>query len=538
MVTLQNKDGSPLHPAVNYMCEKMPRREIDRRGFLRTIAWLGVSVSSARAFLELPTEAHAQPVKIGGRLRFACAIQEISDPALAAWTEGANLYRNCLEFLTEVDADNITHPYRAESWKPSPDLTVWEFKLRKGIRWSNGDAFTSEDVRFNVERWTSKNSKSSNRTAFAAISDFETIDTHTFRLHLNRPVASLPEQFYAYTCPILHRTFDDTGANWPKNPLGTGPFTMTDFRVGRHAIFRRREGYWGTPAFLDEIQYIDMGTDLAAQVAALAAGQADVLYRLTPSELDLLAKLPHAKLLEENSAQTLVLRMQVDQKPFDDIRVRRAIVLAADNQRMLSIAYRGMGIPGANHHVAPMHPEYFPVPPLKRDVAQARSLLAEAGYANGLDLTLTLGNTQGKWEQDTAQILQQNVAEAGIRIKLNVLPAAQYWPVWDKAPFALTAWAHRPLAIMTLDLAYRSGAAWNESHFSDAEFDRALDQALATLLPAERSKTMETVERRLQDSAVMVQPYFARNLAAASANVQGHRAHPSQYYRMDRVWLN
>jgi peptide/nickel transport system substrate-binding protein len=149
-----------------------------------------------------------------------------------------------------------------------------------------------------------------------------------------------------------------------------------------------------------------------------------------------------------------------------------------------------------------------------------------------------LGNTQGKWEQDTAQVLQQSLAEAGIRLKLNVLPAAQYWPIWDKVPFGLTYWAHRPLAVMTLDLAYRSGAAWNESHGASNEFDAALDKAMAIVDPKARSKAMETVEKIIQDAAVMVQPYWPANFSAISNKVQGHRAHPAHYFRMDRVWLS
>ena len=155
--------------------------------------------------------------------------------------------------------------------------------------------------------------------------------------------------------------------------------------------------------------------------------------------------------------------MKPAEKPFDDIRVRKAVVLAADNQKMLDIAVRGIGVVAENHHVAPFQPEYAKLPPLKRDVAEAKRLLAEAGYKDGIDLELTLGNTQGVWEQDTAQVLQQNLAEAGIRLKLNVIPAAQFWPIWTKVPFGMTYWAHRPLGVMTLDLAYRSGAAWNKS---------------------------------------------------------------------------
>ncbi|MFX8649029.1 ABC transporter substrate-binding protein, partial [Acinetobacter baumannii] len=88
------------------------------------------------------------------------------------------------------------------------------------------------------------------------------------------------------------------------------------------------------------------------------------------------------------------------------------------------LAYRNRGVVGENHHVAPFQPEYFKLPPLKRDVARAKALLAEAGYKDGIDLELVVGNTQGKWEQDASQVLQQALAEAGIRLKLNVMPAA------------------------------------------------------------------------------------------------------------------
>jgi peptide/nickel transport system substrate-binding protein len=262
-----------------------------------------------------------------------------------------------------------------------------------------------------------------------------------------------------------------------------------------------------------------------------------VLYRVTIAELELVKRLDDVKLYEEQSAQTLVLRMQQDKKPFDDIRIRKAIVLAADNAQMLKLAYRDMGEVAYNFHVAPFQPDYGPLPPLKRDVAEAKRLLAEAGYPDGIDITLELGNTQGRWEQDTAQVLQQNVAEAGIRLNLNVRPATEYWPVWDKVPFGITYWAHRPLGIQMLDLCYRSGSTWNEAHFNNPEFDAAVDTAQAILDPKERAGAMSAAEKILQDNAVMVQPFWANNFTAAATNVMGHRGNPSHFYRMDRVWL-
>lgn len=466
-----------------------------------------------------------------------CSVQQMTDPANTTWIEASNLFRNSVEFLTYVDPDNVTHPYLAESWHPSEDLKTWDFKLREGVSWSNGDRFTVEDVAFNIKRWIAPDSKSPNRTTFAAVTAIEPLDELRFRLHLSRPICCLPEHLYAANCAILHRKFEERGGNWPRNPIGTGPFQLVDYHVSRIAVFKRRSGYWGEPAYLDEIRYLDLGTEIATHVAALAAGQVDLLYRLTIAELDLVRRFPTMQLLTEPSAQTLAMRMKTDQKPFDDVRVRKAVVLSADREQMLRLAYRDYGVLGEHHHVAPFHPDYFRLPPIRRDVAGARRLLAEAGYPNGIDLTLALGNTQGRYEQDTAQILQQNCAEAGIRLSLQVVPAAQYWTIWDKVPFGMTYWGHRPLGVMVLALAYRSGSAWNESHFSNPKFDAALDHALGILDPRERSAAMGDAERILQEEAVMVQAYFPKKFTVAGARVRGFRADPQDYYRMDKVWL-
>jgi len=536
MKGLVNVGGGSLHPAVGGLVEQVLGGAIDRRSFVRTVSWLGVSAASARAMLGLTACAPAQALS-GHRLRFVCAVQQMTDPALTTWIEASNLYRNSLEFLTEVDADNVTHPYLAESWTPSGDLKTWRFKLRRDVRWSNGDPFDVDDVAFNFRRWLDPKSQSVNRTSFAAVAGFERIDDHAFALHLSRPVCSLPEQLYASTCPILHRRFEEQGGDWPKNPVGTGPFRLTAYEVGRSAKFQRRSTYWGQTPKVEEIDYIDLGPDVATHVAALAAGQVDILYRVNISELDLVKRLPHARLLKTQAAHTLVMRMQGDQKPFDDIRVRQAVLCAADNAAMLRYAYRGFGLVGENTHVAPSQPDYAALPAQPRDVAKARRLLAEAGYSDGIDLTLTLGNTQGRWEQDTAQVLQQNCAEAGVRIRLNVIPPAEYWSVWDKTPFGLTYWSHRPLGVMLYDLAYRSGSVWNESRFASPGFDQALDAAMAIIDPLKRSVEMRRAETILRDQAVIVQPYWPEKFSAVSDRVIGHRVHPSDYFRMDKVGL-
>ncbi|SEC88091.1 peptide/nickel transport system substrate-binding protein [Rhizobiales bacterium GAS188] len=544
MSKLRNNDGSKLHPAVGKLSRQVVKGEISRRQFLRTVALLGVAVPSAEAFLSgtigglAPTAAQAQETpRQGGVLRFQAQIQEITDPMLSQWIDGSNVYRQSLEYLTEVDADNITKPFLAESWKPSEDLKIWVFKIRQGVKWSNGDDFDADDVLFNFKRWTAPDSKSNLKTSFSMLKSVEKTGSHEITLTLDKSVLSIPEMLYAQNAPILHRKFDEQGANWPKNPIGTGPFQMTDYAVAQRASFKRRDGYWGKPAYLDEIRFLNLGNDRQAHIAALIANQVDVLYGVSVTELDLVEKLPQVKLLREKAANTVCIRMRSAEKPYDDERVRKAIVLAADNKRMLELGIRNQGSVGENHHVAPFHPEYAPLPPVARDVAKAKALLAEAGYKDGIDIELMVGNTQGLWEQNTAQVLQQSLAEAGIRLKLNVVPSAQYWPVWTKVAFGMTYWAHRPLGVMAMDLAYRTGASWNESGYANPEFDKALDLAMAEVDPKKRSVHMAKTEKILQDSAVMIQPFWLDKLTAVSPKVRNYHVHPSDFFKLHEVWL-
>ena len=155
-----------------------------------------------------------------------------------------------------------------------------------------------------------------------------------------------------------------------------------------------------------------------------------------------------------------------------------------------------------------------------------------------LDIACNTGNTSGNWEQDTIAVLKEDCAKAGINININVMPAAKYWDEWDKAPFSLTAWTHRPLGTMVLSLAYRSGVPWNETAYANPEFDKALTEAESTLDVAERKKKMEVVEKMLQDDAIMVQPFFRAVFSAVSSKVRGYQTHPTLYHQWNKVWID
>ena len=148
-----------------------------------------------------------------------------------------------------------------------------------------------------------------------------------------------------------------------------------------------------------------------------------------------------------------------------------------------------------------------------------------------------MGNAEGVWEHDSVAVLKEDAAKAGINIKMNVMPSAQYWDVWTKAPLSLTSWTHRPLGVMVLGLAYRAGVPWNESSYNNPKFDAALNEAEATLSVEDRRVKMEKVEKILQDDAVLVQPFFRSVFTAISENVVCFEMHPTPYYLFRKVSL-
>jgi peptide/nickel transport system substrate-binding protein len=446
--------------------------------------------------------------------------------------------------------DNITRPSLVEKWEPSPDLKTWTLRLRRTVKWHNGRQFTADDVVWNLKRVLDPKTGSSVVGLMKGflLEDVETgekddkgnpkkssrlwdanaiqkVDDFTVRLHGKSAQLAVPEQLFHY--PLLIVDPAENG-EFKVGSNGTGAFTLTANEVGRKQVLKaRKEGYWGGGPHLDQLEFIDLGDDPAASVSALASKQVDGLYGADIVQLEALQKIPHVQMYQVATAYTATARMQ-PVKPFDDKRVRQAMRYAIDSNAVLQIAHRGLGQPGEHHHVSSVHPEYAKLAPLSRDVAKAKKLLAEAGYPNGIDVEI-ICRPQPAWELLAVQTMVEQWKEAGIRVKINVMPSTQYWEVWTKVPFGFTTWAHRPLGIMSLALAYRSGGPWNESKYSNPEFDRLLSQAEGTLDVAARREIMARLEAILQDDGPIVQPVWRSIFTFHDKRVQGFRAHPTLY---------
>ena len=433
--------GSRVHPMVNEAKELMENGKMDRREFVRLAALLGVSAGTAYAMAGVPVPAAAAesnlpfpPVdpnaKAGGTLRVAMQVQKVEDPALFSWVEMGNQARHVIEYISMTGPDNITRPMLAESWTASDDLKTWDIKLREGVLWHNGDELVADHIIWNIKRWLDPDLAAGGiiglSTFSAMVEDkdgkkveipgsVEAVDKYTVRFNLKKPVLSVAEDCYNYPTAILHPSFTSP---FSANPMGTGPFTMTENVVGERCILKRvtKTGdgkdftYWGGDVYLDEIHYYNFDED--NMLTAYASGDVDGVYEVSVEQLEF-AKALEGEILAARTAQTLCCRMQVDQAPFDNIKVREAVIKSVDNGLLKALVYPEGGDVGQNHHVAPIHPEYFDLPPLERDVDGAKQALAEAGHEGGIELTIDVGNTDGPWHQTLCEANAR--PDAGIR---------------------------------------------------------------------------------------------------------------------------
>ena len=551
---MEHHTPEKLHPNVPSLAKECQEGKLSRREFLTYATSLGVSSAAAYGLLGLaPKPAFAQDAEpqMGGTLRIQQSVRELTDARVANWTEIGDHLRSMFDYMVILNNDGSITPSLLESWELNEDATEYLLTARSDIIWSNGEPFTSEHVAWIIGYWADGTVDGNSMSGrLVALTDPETkkirpdavkiVDDRKVRLKLSHPDISLIATMGDYPAAVVHPSFDP---NDIVNSVCTGPYRITSHEVGIKSVMQKTDSWWGTDVlggpYLDRVEYIDYGTDPVAWVSAAEAEEVDMLYESVGEFIEILDGIGWNR-SEVVTGATIVIRpnqlAEVDgMKPYEDVRVRRALALAVDNNAVLELGYNGLGTKANNHHVAPVHPEYADVPATEHDPEEARRLMEEAGMS---DFTFELVSIDDDWRKNTTDVVGAQLRDAGFNVKRTIIPGASFWNDWNSYPLSSTNWAHRPLGVQVLSLAYKSGESWNETGFANDEFDALLAQAMSIGDADTRREVMAKIQTLLQEEGVIIQPYWRSLYNHARPGVVNSQMHISQQIHLNRLGLS
>jgi peptide/nickel transport system substrate-binding protein len=458
--------------------------------------------------LQAQAQAGKTSVVLGMVLEPAPGLDPTTAPAAAI---GEIVHYNILEGLTKINVDGTVTPLLAESWELSPDGKSYTFKLKRGIKFQDGEPFDSAAVKFSFERAKAEGSTNKAKKAvFDNISSIATPDAHTVILVLNNPDGTMPFRLGENTAVILS---PKSAATTATKPIGTGPYTFENWQKGSAITLAKWPGYRNAAAIKINKATFRFINDPAAQVAALLAGDIDGMPRFNQNPAQFQADKRFTVQIGDTAGKG-ILALNNKRKPLDDVRVRRAIMHAIDRKAFIDGAIDGLGKP-IGSHFAPTDAGYVDLTKVyPYDPEKAKALLKEAGVQTPLNLTLTLPPPQ--YARKGGEIIAAQLAKVGIVAKIENVEWAQWLSGPFKGNFDLTIINH----VEPLDYAQYGNAAYYWGYDSKAYRDLLAKHASAGSV-RERSEAWVAMQKKLAEDAVNAYIFNPAQVAVSKKGLKG-----------------
>lgn len=468
--------------------------------------------ATVAALGSLPLAAMAQGRKDAIVLAMALEPSPGLDPTggAASSISEVTLY-NIYEPLTKINPDGSVTPLLAESWEVSPDLTTYTFKLRKGVKFHNGEPFNAQAVKFSFDRAGGEKSTNKDKRTFANITT-RVIDDHTVVVLTKEIDPDFPFLLGQGTAIIVEPKSADTNAT---KPVGTGPYQLENWVKGSSITLAKWDAYRNASAIKLKKATFRFIPDPAAQVAALLAGDVDAFPRVTPRSVEQFKGNGKFQVVVSGSRAKTILAINNKKKPLDDVRVRRAIAAAIDRKAVIQGAGDGYGAPIGSHYVpgAPGYVDTTGVNPYNPE--KAKALLKEAGITTPLELTITL--PPPPYARQGGEVIASQLSKVGINAKLQNVEWAQWLSgTYGNKNYDLTIISH----VEPFDLGNfaKPDYYWN---YQSAKFNETFNKLKTSARPADRMKLLADAQRIIAEDSVHAFLYQPQWVTVANKNIKG-----------------
>ena len=475
------------------------------------------------------------------------------DPHGSNDVSSSNVQSNIFETLVIRDANGELAPGLAESWTQVDDLT-WEFKLRTGIKFHDGEDFNAEAVKKSFDRILDPEVASPRAFLFEMVTEVKVIDDNTVQFITEYPFspllahlthngggiispAAIDADYAAITDDVKAGSVIGTG----KAAFGTGPFKYDDWTPGTELKIVKNADYWGTAASVDSVTF-KVIPESAVRIAELQTGSAHIIGTVEPSQVANVNTFPDASVLETPTSSLTYIGFNTNKEPFNNPKVRQAISKAIDRVTLIDGIYEGFGIPA----ISPLSPGIFgyteDVTSMEYNLEEAKALLAEAGYADGFKTTIWTNDNPVR--RNVAIVLQQGLKELGIDVEIQELEWGAYLEktAAGEHDMFILGWSNSTgdadYGLYALFHSSQHGDPGNRSFYSNAKVDELLD---AGRREADQEKRLGIYQEAIQiisDDSPMAFVLHPSNLVGVSKKVTGFSVSADSIYRLTDVKIN
>lgn len=494
---------------------------------------VGMAAAMGMANRGLIRKAHAAQPRRGGRLVWDIrGSATIFDPAYWENNEEYCIGELCYNRVVSLNTNMEVVPELAVKWVPSNRGKEWTFHLRKGVRFHHGRELEAKDVVRTLNHCLE--TKGPAYTQIQPAERFEEIDKYTVKAYLSAAFGEFPQTLTNPTTFILPH--DISYEKLKTTVVGTGPFKFKQFVPGEFFLAERFADHWDAEnVFLDEVKVVVI-PDFATSMNALLSGEIDLMHECEAQQFFALKKRDGIVAHRVASMAFQPLVMDTTMKPFNDVRIRQAVKACLDREKFVEAVLQDLGVPANDHQVPSFHTNYADFPIKQQDYGLAKKLLSEAGYPNGIDLTVHTSEVRAGMVP-SAITLKDQCAPAGINITIKMHPADGYWKqVWRKHSLFYSNWFGRTTLFSATNPYWHSKGKWNTSKVNVPSIDNCLEDAVSETDQKRAMKLYVSAQALFSELGGWVIPYLRDYTMAHSDKVHGYKVHPTRWRYFVGVW--